>query len=132
MNNDELLKKKEVHYGDIHDCPKATMLITARMLDKTRRLIQLEYLRNVLSDFGDIPAVKERIGDLNAIEEDTIADLKGYLKHYEDAKFEDEDVSVEEVLPVIEPLNGRGKLMFANGDAVVEEDVNRIFLTEDT
>jgi hypothetical protein len=86
MNDDELLKQKQVHYGDIHECPHASLLITARMLDKARRMIQLEYLEQVLNDFGDIPEVKERIGDLNAVEEDTIADLKNYIKLYESGK----------------------------------------------
>jgi hypothetical protein len=99
MNNDDLMKKKEVHYGDIHDCPKSNMIISARMLDKTRRLIQLEYLKNVLEDFGDIPEVAERIGDINEVEEDTIADLKNYITHYENGCKDKEN---ETVVPTAE------------------------------
>lgn len=80
MTPDELLKKKEVHYGDIWECPHAELLITARMLDKTRRLVQRAYLQQVLKDFGDIPAVKERVGELDAVAEDTLADLENYIK----------------------------------------------------
>lgn len=82
----ELLIKKKVHYGDIHQCPHSDLLIAARMLDKTRRLIQHEYLNQVLKDFGDIDAVKIRIGDINAVKEDTLADLKNYIKLFEEAK----------------------------------------------
>lgn len=77
-----LLANKHLQYGDIWDCPHAGTLITARMLDKSRRLIQLEYLHQVLADFGDIPAVKERIGDLEAVTEDTVYDLEGYIVQY--------------------------------------------------
>ena len=83
---DEILKKKRVHYGDIHQCPHSQLLITARMLDKTRRLIQREYLCQVLEDFGDIPGVSERIGDIDAVKEDTLADLKNYIKLYEEGQ----------------------------------------------
>jgi hypothetical protein len=76
----ELMRKKAVHYGDIWECPHAEMLIAARMLDKTRRLVQQAYLHQVLKDFGDIPGVAERIGDIDAVTEDTIGDLEVYTK----------------------------------------------------
>ena len=77
-----ILGTKHIQYGDIWECPHAGALITARMLDKARRLIQLEYLRDVLKDFGDIPGVKERIGDLDSVTEDTVYDLEGYITQY--------------------------------------------------
>ena len=77
---EELMKKKAVHYGDIWDCPHAELLIVARMLDKTRRLVQQAYLRQALKDFGDIPAVQERVGNIDAITEDTLGDLEVYIK----------------------------------------------------
>lgn len=77
---EELLKKKQVHYGDIWECPHAEMLIVTRMLDKTRRLVQRAYLQQILKDFGDIPEVRERIGDIDAVKEDTVADLENYIK----------------------------------------------------
>ena len=79
---EEKLKNKHLQYGDIWECPHAGMLIAARMLDKTRRIVQLEYLQQVMEDFGDIPEVAERIGDLSAVDEDTIHDLENYIKHY--------------------------------------------------
>ena len=75
----ELVSQKELHYGDIWDCPHAELMITARILDKARRLTQKAYLSQVLKDFGHIPEVKNLIGDINKIEEDTIKDLEGYL-----------------------------------------------------
>jgi len=86
MDESEILKKKRVHYGDIHECPHASLLIAARMLDKTRRVVQREYLMQVLNDFGDIPDVVSRIGDIDAVKEDTVADLKNYIKLYEEGK----------------------------------------------
>lgn len=77
-----LLADKHLQYGDIWGCPHAGTLIAARMLDKARRLIQMEYLRDVLADFGDIPGVKERIGDLESVTEDTVYDLEGYIVQY--------------------------------------------------
>lgn len=86
MTDEELLKMKQIHYGDIWECPHAEMLIAARMLDKTRRLTQLAYLHQVLKDFGDIPEVKDRIGDLDAIEDDTLSDLSNYVKLFREKK----------------------------------------------
>jgi hypothetical protein len=86
IDADELLRMKQVHYGDIHECPHSQLLITARMLDKTRRLIQREYLHQVLADFGDIPGVSERIGDIDAVVEDTVADLENYIKLFKAGK----------------------------------------------
>ena len=80
----ELLKKKRVHYGDIHECPHSQMIIATRMLDKTRRLVQREYLRSVLRDFGDIDEVRDRIGNIDAVEEDTVADLENYTVLYKE------------------------------------------------
>lgn len=88
MTPEDLLKVKRVQYGDIWECPHAEMLISARMLDKTRRLTQLAYLRQVLEDFGDIEGVKERIGDLDAVQEDTLADLRNYIKLFEEGPSE--------------------------------------------
>lgn len=81
-NSTTLLGKKHLQYGDIWECPHAGTLIAARILDKSRRLIQLEYLRQVIEDFGDIPGVKERIGDLDSVTEDTVYDLEGYVTQY--------------------------------------------------
>lgn len=89
MSPEELKKhksQKEVHYGNIWDCPKPGLLIVARMLDKTRRLVQLEYLKEVSADFGDIEEVKNRIGDINAIQEDTLTDLIHYIDLYRRGK----------------------------------------------
>ena len=84
MTPEDLLKVKRVQYGDIWECPHAEMLIAARMLDKTRRLTQLAYLRQVLVDFGDIEGVRDRIGNLDEIKEDTLADLKNYMRLLEE------------------------------------------------
>lgn len=84
MDEKELLKKKRLHYGDIHDCPMSQLLITARMLDKVRRLSRLEYLKEVRKDLGDIPEVEVRIGECHKVVEDTLADLKNYIKLYEE------------------------------------------------
>ena len=91
---EEKLKNKHLQYGDIWDCPHAGMLIASRMLDKTRRIIQLEYLHQVMEDFGDIGEVSERIGDLNSVSEDTIHDLENYIKHY---KRRDENGNIGEL-----------------------------------
>jgi aminoglycoside phosphotransferase len=85
---EEILKKKRLHYGNIHDCPMAQMLITTRMLDKVRRLIRLEYLKQVDQDLGDIPEVKKRVGDSHQIVEDTLIDLKNYIILYEEGLIE--------------------------------------------
>ena len=90
----EKLTNKHLQYGDIWDCPHAGLLISARMLDKTRRTVQLEYLHQVLKDFGDIKEVKDRIGNLETVEEDTIDDLENYIKHY---KRRDKNGSIKEL-----------------------------------
>lgn len=89
MTDEELLKAKQVHYGDIWECPHAETLIAARILDKARRLTQRAYLQQVLKDFGDIPEVKARIGEIDKVKEDTLADLKNYIKLLEQAPVTD-------------------------------------------
>ena len=85
-NKEEKLQNKHLQYGDIWDCPHAGTLIAARMLDKTRRIIQLEYLHQVMEDFGDIKEVSDRIGDLNSVDEDTLHDLENYITHFKRRK----------------------------------------------
>jgi aminoglycoside phosphotransferase len=81
----ELLKKKKLHYGDIHDCPMEALLIVTRILDKARRLVRVEYMAEAAKDFEDIPEVMSRIGERKAISEDTLADLKNYITLYEES-----------------------------------------------
>ena len=91
--SDELLKMKEFHYGNIHDCPMSQLLIAARMLDKVRRLVRLSYLEEVEKDLGHIPAVEQMLSDSSKIEEDTLNDLKNYIHLYERGKCESSEDS---------------------------------------
>ena len=84
----DLLKMKEFHYGNIHDCPMSQLLIATRMLDKVRRLVRLSYLEEVEKDLGHIPAVELMLKSSHEIKEDTLNDLKNYIHLYERGKNE--------------------------------------------